>query len=285
MWKRILHTLFWLAILTLMVLPFFLIYKISQSEMAAFAQDEAPTIRQCSIGKPVQASRTDLSLYETVSGRFTSHEKAFMDLAYKDPEAIRWIVSFGDEINIGQVIGYYKGEEILSEVEGIIENICISITDAYILVRRFEPLLLECDVADSVLENLMLFQNSLSLKTGEEVTMQSVVKVKNADGSTRIYLQIHRDGDCYGAVLQELRIYLGTSYPGVLVLPKECVYQKHKGDDEPWYAYQVTEDGFAIGEKQVRITYANDSFVVVSGIADGEWYDSGYHAITDGTTS
>ena len=120
--RKLLKALFWLLIIALLVLPLGLVYQISLSEMEEYTPSDSPVIRQVSIGTPVQASRMDIKLYETVSGSFTSTEVAFMELDYKKPYEIRWIVTYGDEIEVGQVLGYYYGEEVISTVEGIIST-------------------------------------------------------------------------------------------------------------------------------------------------------------------
>ena len=96
MGRKMLKALFWVLILALLVLPLGLISQISKAEMEEYAVAGSPVIRQSSIGTPVQATRMDLDLYVTVSGSFTSTEVAFMELDYKKPYDIRWIVSYGD---------------------------------------------------------------------------------------------------------------------------------------------------------------------------------------------
>jgi len=282
MGRKLLKALFWLLILALLVLPLGLIYQISTAEMAEYAASDSPVIRQSSIGTPVQAARMDLDLYVSVSGSFTSTEVAFMELDYKKPSDIRWIVSYGDEIQVGQVLGYYHGEEVISTVEGTISNISTATTDAYIMVDCFSPLVLECLVDDAILGSMKQFTDSLTLDDGTKVTVAYMAKAKNHDGTTTVRLSLDREGDSYGTAVEDMLVYLGTSYPQVLVLPVDCVYQKTAGEEEPWYVRQVTEDGFLISEKQVTVSYSSKTMAVVSGIEEGQWFDSGYKMVVSG---
>ena len=282
MGKKLVKALFWVLILALLVLPLGLISQISKAEMEEYAAAESPVIRQSSIGMPVQATRMDLDLYVTVSGSFTSTEVAFMELDYKKPYDIRWTVSYGDEIQVGQVLGYYYGEEVISTVEGTISNINTSATEAYLMVNCFAPLVLECSVDDAVLGSLKQFPDTLTLEDGTKVTVEYIAKAKNYDGTTTVRFSLAREGDSYGTTVEDMAVYLGTGYPQVLVLPVDCVYQKTTGEDEPWYVRQVTDDGFLISEKQVVLSYANSTMAVVGGIEEGQWFDSGYKVAVSG---
>jgi hypothetical protein len=67
-----------------------------------------------------------------------------------------------------------------------------------------------------------------------------------------------------------------------LVLPVSCVYQKTPGEEEPWYAREVTKDGAVVGEIEVKLGYSNGKQVCVSGPQEGHYYDSGYGSVTAG---
>ena len=280
--RKLLKALFWLLIIALLVLPLGLIYQISLSEMEEYTPSDSPVIRQVSIGTPVKAYRTDIKLYESVSGSFTSTEVAFMELEYKKPYEIRWIVSYGDEIEVGQVLGYYYGEEVISTVEGIISNINTSAAEPYLMVDCYTPLVLECAVKDEILSPLKQFADRLTLVDGTKVGLTHVARTKNLDGTTTVRLTLDREGDTYGDRAENLTVYLGTGYPNVLVLPLDCVYQKVAGEDEPWYIRQVTEDGFLIGEMEVKIGYSDDIIAGINGIEEGQYFDSGYKDVVSG---
>lgn len=152
----------------------------------------------------------------------------------------------------------------------------------YWMVNCFAPLVLECSVDDAVLRSLKQFPDTLTLEDGTKVTMEYIAIAKNNDGTTVVRFSLEREGDAYGTTVEDMALYLGTAYPQVLVLPVDCVYQKTSGDDAPWYVRQVTEDGFLIGEKQVVLSYSNGNMAVVSGIEEGQWFDSGYKVSMSG---
>ena len=150
------------------------------------------------------------------------------------------------------------------------------------MVDCFSPLVLECSVDEAVLGSMKQFTDGLTLDDGTKVTVEYMAKAKNHDGTTTVRLSLDREGDSYGTAVEDMLVYLGTSYPQVLVLPVDCVYQKTAGEDEPWYVRQVTEDGFLISEKQVTLSYSNNTMAVVSGIEEGQWFDSGYKVVVRG---
>ena len=282
MGRKIKKLLFWALIIVLLLMPLGLIYQISLSEMEEYKVSDSPVIRQSSIGSPVQARRADLDLYVTVSGTFTSTGVEFMELNYKKPYEIRWIVSYGDEIQVDKLLGYYYGKEVRSTVEGKIATIDTSSSKPYIMVNSFAPLVLECSVDDATLKAINQFRDSLSLEDGTAVAVSYIEKSRNSDGTTMARFVLNREGDSYGTAVEDLVILLGTSYPQVLTLPLDCIYQKAEGEEEPWYVRQVTEDGFLISEQQVVVSYTDKTTAVVSGLEEGQWFDSGYKVVVSG---
>ena len=282
MGRKIKKLLFWTSIIVLLLMPLGLIYQISLSEMEEYKVSDSPVIRQSSIGSPVQARRADLDLYVTVSGTFTSTGVEFMELNYKKPYEIRWIVSYGDEIQEDQLLGYYNGKEVRSTVEGKIATIDTSSSKPYIMVNSFVPLVLECSVDDATLKAIKQFRDSLSLEDGTTVAVAYIEKSRNSDGTTIVRFVLNREGDSYGTAVEDLVILLGTSYPQVLTLPLDCIYQKTEGEEEPWYVRQVTEDGFLISEQQVVVSYTDKTTAIVSSIEEGQWFDSGYKVVVSG---
>ena len=282
MGRKIKKLLFWTSIIVLLLMPLGLIYQISLSEMEEYKVSDSPVIRQSSIGSPVQARRADLDLYVTVSGTFTSTGVEFMELNYKKPYEIRWIVSYGDEIQEDQLLGYYNGKEVRSTVEGKIATIDTSSSKPYIMVNSFVPLVLECSVDDATLKAIKQFRDSLSLEDGTTVAVAYIEKSRNSDGTTMVRFVLNREGDSYGTAVEDLVILLGTSYPQVLTLPLDCIYQKTEGEEEPWYVRQVTEDGFLISEQQVVVSYTDKTTAIVSSIEEGQWFGSGYKVVVSG---
>lgn len=279
--KSILTGAFWLLILSLLAAPLAIIWQISQREMEAYATPEVPILRETAVGELAQARRQDVQEYVILSGSFTGVETAYQELSSRQAGAIRWLVGISDEVQEGQVLGTYKGQEILSEVTGILEEVDTYSTAPYLRFRLFSPVVLECDVTDKVL-SMLSRETELSTENGELVQLVYASRQKNPDGTTRIQLSIETNRFTYGQSIRDLRVMTGMVYRKTLVLPVGCVYQKTEGEQEPWYVRQVTEDGIFIGELQVQIAYSNGEQVCVSGVEEGTWYDSGYKAVAGG---
>lgn len=280
-WKNILMGAFWLLILSLLVAPLAIIWQISQRELAEYAAPEVPVLRETAVGALVQAKRQDVQEYLILSGTFTGVETAYQELNARQAGSIRWLVSVGDEVQEGQVLGTYKGNEILSEVTGILEEMDTYSTAPYLRFRLFTPVVLECDVEDKEL-SMLSRDTELSTEAGEPVRLVYASRQKNPDGTIRIRLSIESERFTYGQSFKELRIMTGVVYRKTLVLPADCVYQKTQGENEPWYVRQVTEDGIYIGELPVQIAYSNGELICVSGVEEGTWFDAGYKAVAGG---
>lgn len=276
--KSILTGAFWLLIVSLLLAPLAIIWQISQREMEEYATPEVPILRETAVGELAQARRQDVQEYVILSGTFTGVETAYQELNSRQAGSIRWLVDIGDEIQQGQVLGTYKGKEILSEVTGILEEMDTYSTAPYLRFRLFSPVVLECDVQDKEL-SMLSRETELSTEAGEPVRLVYASRQKNPDGTTRIRLSIESDRFTYGQSLKELRIMTGMVYRKTLVLPADCVYQKRQGENEPWYVRQVTEEGIYIGELPVQISYSNGELICISGVEEGAWFDSGYKAI------
>lgn len=281
--KVLINCLFWLLILTLMLAPLGMIWMISQHEMAQYTAPEAPVLQEVSIGTPASATRQDVTECITVDGQFTSFTWAYQELDQRRPDQIRWLVNVGDEIQEGQVIGSYNGEDIIAEQTGILMDRNSYSGDAYLRYQLFTPVVLSCRVDDRVLAVLKLSEG-LTTEAGETVTLVFSSSQKNADGTTDVRLQIESDRYQFGQELDDLRILTGRVYQNVIVLPSNCVYQKDRGEDQPWYVRQVTENGLFLSELEVKPGYSDGDLICVSGISEGGWYDTGYKAVTEGKT-
>lgn len=279
--KSILCAVFWLLIIALLVAPLGLIWQISQEEQEEYAAPDAPILRETAVGDLAQAERQDVPEYITISGTFTSTEHAYMELNARQASSIRWVVSIGDEIQEGQVLGTYKGDPILSTVTGILVEMSTYSAAPYLRFRLFTPVELVSRVEDRIL-SILKRSDSLTTEKGEAVTLSYASMQKNADGTTSVRLAIDSEKYTYGQALSELRILSGVVYQKALVLPADCVYQKAVGDDEPWYVRQVTEDGVFLVEVEVEIGYSNGDLICVSGISEGDWFDTGYKALMGG---
>lgn len=282
--KGLVNCLFWLLILILMTAPLGLIWMISRQEIAQYTAPDAPVLQEVSIGTPVSATKRDVAECIIVEGQFTSFTWAYQELDQRRPDQIRWLVNVGDEIQKGQVIGSYNGEDIIAEQTGILVDRNSYSGDAYLRYQLFNPVVLSCRVDDRVLAVLKLSE-LLTTEDAEVVSLVFASSRKNTDGTTDVRLHIESDRYQFGQELDELRILTGRVYQNVIVLPFSCVYQKDQGDDYPWYVRQVTENGLFLSEIEVKPGYSDGDLICVSGISEGGWYDTGYKAVTEGKTS
>lgn len=279
--KSILGGLFWLLIIALMLAPIGLIYQISQEEMAAYETPTAPVLHETAYGSVVQPTRQDTATTVSVSGVFTSTTYTYMTLNYKNPSDIRWYVSTGDEIQEGQVIGSYNGKDVVSTVTGILKEMHTYGDDAYLRVLEFSPIELNCDVDTMTLLALRI-NDELFTTEGDRVTLLYESRQRNRDGTTNVRISVETERYGYGQQVNGLQILTGQVYRDMLTLPTNCLYQRTAGDDNPWYARQVDAEGQFIQEREVQVVYMGESWTVVSGVSENDYFDSGYKAITGG---
>lgn len=281
--KGLLKCLFWLLILALLVAPLGLIYQISSAEMLEYQTPTAPDLRESAYGTVVQARREDVLEYVTVSGNFVSQTFAYMDLTQRDPSLIRWLVEEGDEIQQGQVLGTYRGEDVISEQSGILEERnTYNPENAYLRVRLLEPLLLQCQVSDKTLKAIKQAEATLTTEDGRNVILEYAARTKNDDGTTTVRLTIDGADYAYGQVQKDLRLLTGRVYSQALVLEAKCLYQKEAGENSPWFVRKVTKEGYFVQELEVGTGYSNGELICVTGVAEGDYFDSGYKAIAEG---
>ncbi|MCD8381728.1 MAG: hypothetical protein LUC30_02245 [Clostridiales bacterium] len=282
--KKIGSVCFWLLIVALLCLPVGLIFQISEAEMAQYEASEVPTLQQTAYGSPVQVERMDIRESITLSGTFVSDTWADMELSISKTELLRWSVAAGDQIAEGDVLGTYNGKDITSTLTGIIQDINVysgSTNNQYIRVKLLEPVMLECDVTQEQLETIQKYDD-LTLADGTALSLEYVSLTRNEDDTTTVRLSLDDGaGYQYGQVLKEFPLYTGVTYPQTLVLSEQCVYQKTEGDDQPWYARRVTENGIFIEEIQVQVSGSYDGMVRISGVEEGDWFDSGYKAVLE----
>lgn len=278
--RMIVSGIFWLGILALLVAPLCIIYCISQEELKQYVTPEAPEFIETSIGDPVQVTRQDVAESVKLSGSFVSDTYFFQELKYKKLSDARWLVSVGDEVKIGQVLGILADQEILAEADGILTEINIYSNNPYLRIQLLKPIELSCRVTEEILP--VLRKTGLKTKEGEAVEVTFISQQKNYDGTTDVRLRIDSDRFTYGQTVSELAILNGTVYRDTLVLPVDCVYQKNPGENEPWYIRLVKEDGSILGEKRVTVGYSDGEIVCVSDVAEGIYCDSGYKAMMGG---
>lgn len=278
--KRVLQVLAVLLLISLFILPVGIIYKISQEEQAQYAAPEAISIRELSYGETAVAFRTDMMETVTISGTAISNAAGFMELNYSKPYNIRFLVTSGDVIREGELIGYYEGREIYASETGIIEQISLG-ESPYIQLASLEDLALECYVDASVLR--ILTREGVDLRTEEGVSLQ-VIEVgltQSGDNLTRVLLRVDGGNLQCGQTLKDLELTTGRLYEQVLVIESRCIY--HKPGDSKAYVRVVDYDGSFLREAEVTTAYSAGEYTCITGIDEGTYCDSGYKAIVEGT--
>lgn len=277
--SKLAKVLFWLLILALLAAPLGLIYEISNREKQQYATPTAPDFVEMAYGTIAEAERRDLRESVSLTGVFRSETYEYIELKQNEPSKIRWDISVGDEIQVGEQIGTYKGEVITASVSGLVAE--ISSYDGYIKVQLATPVFLECDVSA---KTLVLLKNGQALTTedGESVTLVYTAMIRNGDGTTRVRLKIDSENYFLDQIVEEFLVYTGNVYMQTLVLPEKCLYQRTAGEDEPWYVRQVTEGGKLVGEVEVNRGYSDGEWVSVTGIEEGQFFDAGYRQIAEG---
>ena len=169
---------------------------------------------------------------------------------------------------------------MVAEFSGIIEKINTGSVDPYVKVKLLDKLVLEATVSKSTLAIIKRSMN-MTTEAGESVRLTYTSNLKSADGDRRIQLTIDSEDYAYGTSVN-LKIYTGLSYPQVLVVHQDCVYQRNPGTENPWYVRTVTKNGEVIGEQKVEIAFTMGDLVCISGVAEGTYCDAGYKDIVGG---
>ncbi len=279
--KKVFKCLFWVLIVALLLAPVGLIYELSNQEIARYQMPDPPQFVQTSYGTVVRAERRDMAETLAVTGKFISETLAYQELDYKTPSRIRWTVKAGQEVQEGQVLGTYLGEDIISQYSGKLSAINTYGEDPYLEIELLAPLVMECYVNQKTLRTLQQAKE-LTTEDGEAVSIQYVSVIPNGGGDLRILLSIDTDYYYYGETVTDLLLHTGYDYLHALVLPESALYQKTEGENEPWYAFQVKESGEAIGEVEVSRGYSDGTYVCVTGVEAGDCFDTGYGAIKGG---
>lgn len=280
--SKIMKFLFWVIVIALLVTPVGLIIRISDREKSRYAAPDIPEFVDTSYGAIAVSERMDVKERITVNGVFQSFTYEYVELKQEDPSRIRWEISVGDEIQKGQRIGTYKGEAVLAECSGLVDEIqSYSMDDAYIKVQKASPVELVSDVSPGTLV-MMQYAKELTTADGEPAELVYASEIRNADGRVRVRLQIESEKYYLNQHVEDMVFYTGNVFMQTLVLPKGCLYQKKTGEGEPWYVREVKEDGTLFGEREVELGYEDDGYVCVTGIEEGRYFDASYAQFSGG---
>ena len=272
--RKVLVVIGGMLLLAVLVAPLSLVLYMSETGMREEQLPPPPRLLEESYGnvRPVRVMLQNVQEAVLVSGVFVGCENAFQELEYKDPENIRWIVSAGQEIRAGQILGYYEGEMIIAQYDGILKAQNTRTSHAYLQYELFYPIELQSKIH---WEDAQKLQNAGELYADENigfVQLTYVSSVRNPDGTVDVRLALPDSEYTYGQQITNLPIYTGQELKYQMVLPVDCIYQKVEGEDQPWYVYQMTQQGEPIGEIEVELGYTNGQIVCINQLEMATYY-------------
>lgn len=276
--KKIVTSIFCIALICLLLTPVGALYFISQNEQAQYQPEPVPVVEELAYGDIVSVVRRDIYETITISGTVVSVSDFFVELKTKDPYELRFMVSVGDVIHPGDLIAYDGSKEIVSEAYGLIREISLS-NDPYLRLCSLDDLALECYVNDT--QRAILQRSSLELldEDGTALTLLDMDEICTNGNTTRVLLQYDTENLRYGQTFSELILSTGKVYSQALVVDERCVYKKPNTDG--YYLRLVDQDGHFISETEVKVGYSDGTYVSVSGIEEGTLCDSGYKTLAE----
>ena len=271
--KKIIKIFIILFLLALLVAPVLLIFLLSQLEMAQYEPEAAPHIGEITYGEIMPVFVTDMQETVTLSGMVVSNETIFLELP-KNAVEIRFIVNVGDVVMEGDVIGYLNGEPFITQKSGYIDKIESLSGNPYIQMQSLDNLALSCNVSPVQAKQLTREGAKLTTADGAELTLIKRGKVEDNEGKVGYLFSISGSGFNLGHVFENIKVKTGLVYQNALVVNKNCVYQQEKGG--PYFVRTVDKLGQFIDQVEVKIGYADDENICVTGIPVGTLCDSGY---------
>ena len=204
-----------------------------------------------------------------IKGTFVPGEGAYQELDPKEARDIRWIVQAGEQILSGQVLGYYKGKALRAEYTGILKELDTYSDRPYLYYTVIEEPHLQCFVtpeqARKLREAPQIYTETLGLQ------LLSVSDIRRSDGTVKVLFAVPGSVRTVGDTL-ELTVYTGVELKYQMVLPVSCIYQKTEGEDQPWYVYQVTQQGEPVGEIEVELGYTDGQIVCINQLEMATYY-------------
>lgn len=275
--KKIASILLAVLFAAMLIAPIGALYFISKAERSKYTEAAPIELKSYSYGQ--LCLTTYRSIHKTVtipSGTVISNAIDFIELGkYFEKGDIRFVISVGDYLTEGSVIGYLKDQPITSKKRGIVRDIGYG-SDGYIMLDSMDELVLECYVEESSFDWL---EEDLELTDDENGIVYAVLSYEPVNTSSmgmRLLLTPKEGSLVYGATFSSLRLETPKVYRNVLTIESSCVYS-YPGSSE-YYIRLVTEDGEFIEEKAVKVGYTNGEFTCISGdeITEGLYCDSGY---------
>lgn len=258
----------------LLILPLVMMFSLSKQEISKYEVNTNYTFKEAAYGEIKRVTRQDLKLYYTFSGTVTSNSYKYIRFPESESAEVTSTLSMGDEVFVGDVLAHIGNKEIKSAYNGVIEDVA-SYAGGYVKIRSFDELQLSCNANMSTI-NKVKDCETLQLSNGNKVNVEKVSNMIT-DNKGEIVFSIENSDYMYGQEVNNLKIYTGKVYKNVLILDKDCVYQKN--ENGPYYVRVVNENGIFQGEKEVEIGFEAGNVVSVQNIEEDTLCDAGYKAL------
>lgn len=280
-WKTITKIIIALLFVALMVAPIGALYYISALEQAKYLPQNGEQIvmEELAYGAPTPIMRMDMEERITLSGTVVSTKVIYEELELDNISNLRLLISTGQVLQAGDLIGYLDGHEVRATKTGIIRSINRG-SDAYIELWSLEDLAIECYVDDTQLKVLKRGSLDLTDADGNKYTVAHIDEIRVGSDLTRVLLTSETAELIYGKKMEATNFNTGRVYPDCLVVEASCVYS-YNGQD--YYVRLVDRDGVVLGEVQVELGFSMNGYICITdGAQEGQLCDSGYKAIAEG---
>lgn len=264
----ILKTVVFGIFLVLTTTPLVMMYKLSLKEQQQYVQDTQYTFREAAYGGIVSVCREDLEQYYVVDGKCISN--TYKNIKINSSASSNVYVDVQEEIFEGQVIAKIDGKDLVSTLDGIVEDV-VEGEEGYIKVLSFSNPELMCNVSPQVAKSIKGL-DSLVLEDGRKVKVKSISNIM-IDNNVQVVFEIEDCEYMYGEDVSDLKIFTGRRFSDILVVDKSAVYKRLDGN---YYVRTVDESGYFIDEVQVNVSYEVDDKIVITGVEEGTLCDSGY---------
>lgn len=272
MFKKIIFGTF---IVLMLILPVILVVILSDAEKAKYKPNESFTLTETSYGVPEKFERRSLQEYYIISGQFVSGRTLFQDFGLSASDDVRVLVSAGDEISVGGIIGTVNGVPATCKYNGVIREISVKPDKkSYVVLDSTDDILLSCKMPlDTLLKKGEKYKNEF----GQSVEPTYISK--KIEDSTRLYhFKISGSKYTFGEKIT-MKVYTGKTYGNVLTISRRAVYKK-AGEDK-YYIRRVGKDGSVVGECEVVPGYEGEGFISVTGAEDNWYCDPAYSALAN----
>lgn len=249
-------------------IPIICIYLITNRELSEYEITDNYDFKEKAYGSLVSPTRQNIKENFIVNGEVISSTYRIVKLPECDISNVNLNVQEGDEVSTGEKIGTDGNVTLYSSATGIVES--INLEQLTIKVKTFDKLILRIKVDKNIITQL---NDKLVDEDGNEY---EVIEKSNqyVDGTMSVDLRIKTDKYKYGEKVNGLCLYTGKEYEDVLVIKKDCVYNKPGSKD--YFVRLCDDNGNYLSEKKVTVSFEYDEYMCVTGLTEQDQCDSGY---------